>query len=387
MGENGIKTAGSVEENGCGFKEEKNSEVFVTVKEEAFMFFDEDDQNLDGGGAWAEPKPMEGLRENGPPPFLKKTFQMVDDAGTDPIISWSSTKDSFVVWDLHKFSTDLLPKYFKHNNFSSFVRQLNTYRFRKINSDRWEFANEGFQKGKKHLLKHIKKRRNQNPQFMQQKQAPQSGVDSTDDGVEAELEKLRNDHNTCRTEILELKRQHESSLQHLAAFNDRLHVTETKRKHMVVYMIKSLKNPMFLEHFIDRMKKRRALSGRTLKKRRLASEDVESMEIIDVDELEVEEELMIESEIQPLSSDESGRSARETSSEMNSIGVFRESLALWEKLIEDLMIFEDEEEHEHGHGAASKKHSDIVSELESLIAKPANGMVELIGDSASTIDI
>lgn len=73
------------------------------------------------------PKPMEGLHEVGPPPFLKKTFDMVEDPHTDPIVSWSETRDSFVVWDSHEFSKTLLPKYFKHSNFSSFVRQLNTY--------------------------------------------------------------------------------------------------------------------------------------------------------------------------------------------------------------------------------------------------------------------
>jgi len=73
------------------------------------------------------PKPMEGLHDVGPPPFLKKTFEMVEDPETDPIVSWSGSRDSFVVWDSHEFSKILLPKYFKHNNFSSFIRQLNTY--------------------------------------------------------------------------------------------------------------------------------------------------------------------------------------------------------------------------------------------------------------------
>jgi hypothetical protein len=73
------------------------------------------------------PKPMEGLHDPGPPPFLTKTYDMVDDSDTDLIVSWSATNNSFVVWDPHAFATVLLPRHFKHNNFSSFVRQLNTY--------------------------------------------------------------------------------------------------------------------------------------------------------------------------------------------------------------------------------------------------------------------
>lgn len=93
---------------------------------------------VDGGGVHSNgsssasssvdlPKPMQGLHETGPPPFLKKTFEMVEDPETDSIVSWNKNRDSFIVWDAHEFSKHLLPKYFKHCNFSSFIRQLNTY--------------------------------------------------------------------------------------------------------------------------------------------------------------------------------------------------------------------------------------------------------------------
>ncbi|KAK6924059.1 Heat shock factor (HSF)-type, DNA-binding [Dillenia turbinata] len=94
-----------------------------------------------------------------PAPFLTKTFQLVDDPNTDDIISWNESGTTFVVWKTAEFAKDLLPNYFKHNNFSSFVRQLNTYGFHKTAPDKWEFANDNFKRGEKDLLSQIRRRK------------------------------------------------------------------------------------------------------------------------------------------------------------------------------------------------------------------------------------
>ncbi|CAN1273883.1 Calmodulin-binding protein 60 B [Linum perenne] len=91
--------------------------------------------------------------------FVTKTYQLVDDPSTDHIVSWVGDGSTFLVWLPVELSRDILPKYFKHSNFSSFIRQLNTFGFRKVTPERWEFANEYFKKGEEHLLRQIKRRK------------------------------------------------------------------------------------------------------------------------------------------------------------------------------------------------------------------------------------
>ncbi|KAG8385558.1 hypothetical protein BUALT_Bualt03G0057700 [Buddleja alternifolia] len=102
-----------------------------------------------------------------PAPFLSKTYDLLEaeeegrrgSDGDERIVSWNTEGNGFVVWSPAEFSELMLPNYFKHNNFSSFIRQLNTYGFKKTASKRWEFQHEKFQRGYRHLLVEINRKK------------------------------------------------------------------------------------------------------------------------------------------------------------------------------------------------------------------------------------
>ncbi|XP_058205676.1 heat stress transcription factor B-3 isoform X2 [Rhododendron vialii] len=117
------------------------------------------DDNKGSGGGVGSLMEYVMMRKSSPPPFLMKTYMLVEDPATDAVISWNSEGTGFVVWQPAEFARDLLPTLFKHSNFSSFVRQLNTYGFRKAATSRWEFCNDMFRKGERDLLCEIRRRK------------------------------------------------------------------------------------------------------------------------------------------------------------------------------------------------------------------------------------
>ncbi|TKY62416.1 Heat stress transcription factor A-6b [Spatholobus suberectus] len=213
------------------------------------------------------PRPMEGLQEIGPPPFLTKTFDAVEDHTTSHIVSWSRGGASFVVWDPQAFSRDLLPRYFKHNNFSSFVRQLNTYGFRKIDPDRWEFANEGFLRGHRHLLVNIR-RRKQPSQPSPSQQAQGHCIEVGRFGLDEEVDRLRRDKQVLMMELVGLRQQQQNTMSYLKAMEERLRGTEIKQQHMMAFLARALKNPTFIQQLLQQKEKRKELEEAMSKKRR-----------------------------------------------------------------------------------------------------------------------
>lgn len=58
------------------------------------------------------------------PLFLKKAFVMISTCPPD-IACWAEDGKSFIVKDSERLAAEIIPTVYKHNKFSSFVRQLN----------------------------------------------------------------------------------------------------------------------------------------------------------------------------------------------------------------------------------------------------------------------
>ncbi|WVZ60523.1 hypothetical protein U9M48_010533 [Paspalum notatum var. saurae] len=240
------------------------------------------------------PRPMEGLGEAGPTPFLTKTYDVIDDPNTDTIVSWGFAGTSFVVWDANAFATVILPRYFKHSNFSSFVRQLNTYvspcpssslfgfrqwrpiggrnaaGFRKVDPDRWEFASEGFLRGQRELLKTIKRRRPPSSPSAAQ-QGPAACLEVGQFGREGDVHRLQRDRSILLAEVVKLRQEQQATRAQMQAMEERIATAEQKQQQMTVFLARAMKNPSFLRMLVDRQglgDRRRELEDALSKKRR-----------------------------------------------------------------------------------------------------------------------
>ncbi len=89
--------------------------------------------------------------------FLIQLYEILEDENNENIIHWGEDGKYFVIENMYDFIEKILPKYYNHNNFASFVRQLNKYNFHKIKTSINEnaFQNNQFIKGKKDLISNI----------------------------------------------------------------------------------------------------------------------------------------------------------------------------------------------------------------------------------------
>ena len=122
-----------------------------------------DDKNVEGknGEENKENFQKDKYKKKGEyPNFLLKLYQILENESYKNIIHWTEDGKYFIISNLHDFTEQILPHYYKHNNYSSFIRQLNMYDFHKKKSGQNEhvFHHENFIRNRKDLLKLIKRK-------------------------------------------------------------------------------------------------------------------------------------------------------------------------------------------------------------------------------------
>ncbi|KAI9142368.1 HSF-type DNA-binding-domain-containing protein [Paraphysoderma sedebokerense] len=102
--------------------------------------------------------------------FVHKLYRILNEEANQRLIFWSGCGTSFIVEDIASFSKEILPNYFRHGNFTSFVRQLNMYGFQKVTNGlngrrtdsetgRCEFFHPCFLADRPDLLDQVKRRK------------------------------------------------------------------------------------------------------------------------------------------------------------------------------------------------------------------------------------
>ncbi|TMW68280.1 hypothetical protein Poli38472_005748 [Pythium oligandrum] len=175
------------------------------------------------------------------PAFLSKTFEIFSMPEFATICGWNASGDTIIVSQLEAFVAMVLPRFFKHRNFPSFVRQLNLYGFHKtvLDSKRLEFQHPYFKRDRPDLL-HMIKRKVSSGSTTTQQQSQTTRLEvhreisdqllkemkelrQRSDGMEKRLRELEIDNAIVRSDNLKLWK-------HLEAAKDKQLIMQEKMK-------------------------------------------------------------------------------------------------------------------------------------------------------------
>ncbi|KAF0736637.1 hypothetical protein Ae201684P_001678 [Aphanomyces euteiches] len=136
-------------------------------------------------------------------PYLAKLYTMLDECPPS-VASWTRNGTAFAIYDSESLEKVIIPQYFQPIKFESFVRQLNSYRFKKskaVVNDRTvlEFQHANFVKGRPDMLDSIKRRRRI------RRKGPKSINEMNDTELRAAMTDLVKFVQTLHAELLETK--------------------------------------------------------------------------------------------------------------------------------------------------------------------------------------
>lgn len=161
------------------------------------------------------------------PAFVGKLWNMVNDPMNANHIQWTPDGQSFEVFHREQFEKEVLPRYFKHSNFSSFVRQLNMYGWHKVqdvssgamhtDEEIWQFKSPYFIRGREDLLDNIVRNK-----------AAKGSEDEDDSDLHCilkELESVKKNQQAIASDLLKLKQDNQ------VLWKENMQHNERHRKH------------------------------------------------------------------------------------------------------------------------------------------------------------
>lgn len=107
-----------------------------------------------------DPDPLTPLTPPGRVPnFPAKMHAILSHPGLSDVVAWMPHGRSWRVLKPREFETSVIPTYFEHSKFSSFIRQANGWGFRRITQgrDRNSYYHERFLRGLPYLCKQMKR--------------------------------------------------------------------------------------------------------------------------------------------------------------------------------------------------------------------------------------
>jgi heat shock transcription factor, other eukaryote len=135
-----------------------------------------------------------------------------------------------------------------------------------VDPDRWEFANESFLRGQRHLLKNIRRRKP--PHSSSNKQSLGSYLEVGNYGHDEEIDQLKRDRQLLMAEVVNLRQEQQDTKSSLQAMEEKLQGTEQKQQQMMAFIARIMQNPEFIHQLISQHDSRKGLEGVMSKKRK-----------------------------------------------------------------------------------------------------------------------
>ncbi|XP_068866982.1 heat shock factor protein 2 isoform X4 [Aphelocoma coerulescens] len=330
----------------------------------------------------------------GVPAFLSKLWALLGETPSNQLITWSQNGKSFLVLDERRFAKEILPKYFKHNNMASFVRQLNMYGFRKVvgvdsgifkleRDGPVEFRHAYFRQGREDLLEHIKRKvSSSRPEENKIRQEDLSKiicsaqkVQIKQTTIESQLSLLKRENESLWREVSELRAKHlqqqqliRKIVQFIVTLVQNNQLVSLKRKRPLLLNTngptksnvfqKIVKEPADSSHHVPLNR------NEGLKQREQISDDIVIYDV--TEDVGEEEHPMADEENLPVTPETS----EDTTSDSSNCSCSRHS--------PDIVIVEDDNEDEYSPVIQGDKSTESV-------AVPGNDPASPVSDSASPL--